>query len=136
MKKNLSKVLCEKCGIISTSCMYAQYGYEGEEGTWYFCKKNNEECWTYPRKDLTGCKDLKESFIDFETNSNNFIKLLELGVHKDTRDKTCTLVSLVNEKNPLWTNRQEYINTVLTLLTDVKIKQTIIDAIQKEKWDS
>ena len=29
-------------------CKHAQHGYEGEEGTWYFCKKDNKECWTYP----------------------------------------------------------------------------------------
>lgn len=136
MKKSLSELLCEKCNIKGTSCSYAKYGYEGEEDTWYFCNKNDNECWTYPRKDLTSCKDFKVSFIDFETNSSNFIKLLELGVHIDTQNKTYTLVSLVNEKNPLWTNRQEYIKTVLTLFSDEKIKQAVIDAIQKEKWNS
>ena len=29
-------------------CKHAQHSYKGEEGTWYFCKKDNKECWTYP----------------------------------------------------------------------------------------
>ena len=32
-------------------CKYAEYGYEGEEGSWYYCKKEGRECWTYPHGD-------------------------------------------------------------------------------------
>ncbi len=40
--------LYENAGIKLGSCIYAEYGYEGEEGPWYFCTKENKECWTYP----------------------------------------------------------------------------------------
>jgi hypothetical protein len=40
--------LYENAGIKLGCCKYAEYGYEGEEGTWYYCKKENKECWTYP----------------------------------------------------------------------------------------
>lgn len=38
----------ENAGIKLDCCKYAKYGYEGEEGTWYYCKKEDRECWTYP----------------------------------------------------------------------------------------
>ena len=37
----------ENAGIKLDCCKYAKYGYEGEEGTWYYCKKEDRECWTY-----------------------------------------------------------------------------------------
>lgn len=40
--------LYENVGIKLGCCKYAEYGYEGEEGTWYYCKKEGKECWTYP----------------------------------------------------------------------------------------
>ena len=41
-------------------CKYAKYGYDGTEGTWYFCDKNQKECWTYPSN--TTCKDKMTSY--------------------------------------------------------------------------
>lgn len=41
----------ENAGIKLGCCKYARYGYEGEEGTWYYCTKDNKECWTYPNGD-------------------------------------------------------------------------------------
>lgn len=38
----------ENTGIKLDCCKYAKYGYEGEEGTWYYCTKENKECYTYP----------------------------------------------------------------------------------------
>ena len=43
--------LYENAGIELGCCKYAEYGYEGEEGTWYYCIKENKECWTYPNGD-------------------------------------------------------------------------------------
>lgn len=76
--KTFSEQICEICRVVTTSCKYAKYGYEGEEEIWYLCKKNNKECWTYPHKDLTGCKDFELGNVDFENNNNNFVKLLEV----------------------------------------------------------
>jgi len=41
----------ENAGIETNCCKYAEYGYEGEEGTWFYCTKENKECWTYPNGD-------------------------------------------------------------------------------------
>ena len=41
----------ENAGCKLDCCKYAEYGYEGEEGTWYYCKKEGKECWTYPKGD-------------------------------------------------------------------------------------
>ena len=43
--------LYENAGIKLDCCKYAKYGYEGEEGPWYYCKKEGRECWTYPHGD-------------------------------------------------------------------------------------
>ena len=43
--------LYENAGIKLDCCRYAKYDYEGEEGTWYYCKKEGRECWTYPDGD-------------------------------------------------------------------------------------
>ena len=43
--------LYENVGIKLGCCKYAEYGYEGEEGTWYYCKKEGKGCWTYPNGD-------------------------------------------------------------------------------------
>lgn len=43
--------LYENAGVKLGCCKYAKYGYEGEEGTWYYCTKENKECWTYPNGD-------------------------------------------------------------------------------------
>ena len=40
--------LCKRVDIEPTICKYAKYGYEGEEGLWYFCNKHQKECYTYP----------------------------------------------------------------------------------------
>ena len=40
--------LYENVGIKLGCCKYAEYGYEGKEGTWYYCTKEGKECWTYP----------------------------------------------------------------------------------------
>jgi hypothetical protein len=40
--------MMQNVGIKLGCCKYAEYGYEGEEGTWYYCKKEGKECWTYP----------------------------------------------------------------------------------------
>jgi len=41
----------ENAGCELGCCKNAEYGYEGEEGTWYYCKKEDKECWTYPNGD-------------------------------------------------------------------------------------
>lgn len=57
----IEKQFFETFGINkSTLCKYAKYGYEGTEGIWYFCTKNQEECWTYPF--VTGCEDKMTSY--------------------------------------------------------------------------
>ena len=43
--------LYENTGVKLDCCKYAKYGYEGEEGPWYYCKKEGRECWTYPHGD-------------------------------------------------------------------------------------
>lgn len=43
--------LYENAGCELGCCKNAEYGYEGEEGTWYYCKKEDKECWTYPNGD-------------------------------------------------------------------------------------
>ena len=47
-------------------CKYAKYGYEGSEGTWYFCDKSQKECWTYPSD--TTCKDKVISYPQITDN--------------------------------------------------------------------
>ena len=61
MTNELEKKFFDTFGIEqSNMCKYAKYGYEGTEGTWYFCAKNQKECWTYPSD--TGCKDKMTSY--------------------------------------------------------------------------
>ena len=61
MANELEKKFFDTFGIEpSNMCKYAKYGYEGTEGTWYFCAKNQKECWTYPSD--TGCKDKMTSY--------------------------------------------------------------------------
>ena len=61
MTNELEKKFFNAFGIEqSNMCKYAKYGYEGTEGTWYFCAKNQKECWTYPSD--TGCKDKMTSY--------------------------------------------------------------------------
>lgn len=61
MTPDIEKQFFETFGIEpSNTCKYAKYGYEGTEGIWYFCSKNQEECWTYPSD--TTCKDKKTSY--------------------------------------------------------------------------
>lgn len=43
--------LYENAEVKLGCCKYAKYGYEGEEGTWYYCKKEGKECRTYPNGD-------------------------------------------------------------------------------------
>lgn len=43
--------MMQNTGCKLDCCKYAEYGYEGEEGTWYYCKKEGRECWTYPKGD-------------------------------------------------------------------------------------
>lgn len=60
MTTDIEKQFFETFGIEpSNTCKYAKYGYEGTEGTWYLCSKNQEECWTYPSD--TTCKDKEAS---------------------------------------------------------------------------
>lgn len=56
--------------IVPTCCKYAQYGYEGEEGTWYYCIKENKECWTYPTG-IAGCVEK-----DIEITDRNILQLI------------------------------------------------------------
>lgn len=61
MTTDIEKQFFETFGIEPNSiCKYAKYGYDGTEGTWYFCSKNQEECWTYPSD--TTCKDKMASY--------------------------------------------------------------------------
>lgn len=61
MTTEIEKQFFETFGIEpSATCKYAKYGYEGTEGTWYFCSKNQKECWTYPSD--TTCKDKMTSY--------------------------------------------------------------------------
>ena len=61
MTNELEKQFFDTFGIEpSNMCIYAKYGYDGTEGTWYFCAKNQKECWTYPSD--TGCKDKMTSY--------------------------------------------------------------------------
>lgn len=61
MIDKLERYFFDTFGIEPTNmCKYAKYGYEGTEGTWYFCNKNQKECWTYPSD--TTCKDRMTSY--------------------------------------------------------------------------
>ena len=61
MANELEKKFFDTFGIEqSNMCKYAKYGYEGTEGTWYLCSKNQKECWTYPSN--TTCKDKMTSY--------------------------------------------------------------------------
>ena len=72
MTTELEKQFFDTFGIKpSNMCKYAKYGYEGTEGIWYFCAKNQKECWTYPSD--TGCKDKMTSYPQITSD-----KLLEL----------------------------------------------------------
>ena len=60
MTNELEKTFFDTFEIKNNMCKYAKYGYEGTEGTWYFCDKNQKECWTYPSN--TTCKDKMTSY--------------------------------------------------------------------------
>lgn len=45
---NIQTKFCKTFNLKSKICKHAVYGYDGEDGTWYFCKKDDKACWTYP----------------------------------------------------------------------------------------
>ena len=60
MGNEIEKTFFDTFSIKNNMCKYAKYGYDGTEGTWYFCDKNQKECWTYPSN--TTCKDKMTSY--------------------------------------------------------------------------
>ena len=61
MTNELEKQFFDTFGIKPNNmCKYAKYSYDGTEGTWYLCDKNQKECWTYPSN--TTCKDKMTSY--------------------------------------------------------------------------
>ena len=60
MCNEIEKTFFDTFGIKNNMCKYAKYGYDGTEGTWYFCDKNQKECWTYPSN--TTFKDKMTSY--------------------------------------------------------------------------
>ena len=61
MTTEIEKQFFDTFGIEPNMCIYAKYGYESPEGTWYFCNKNRDRCWTYPSSSTT-CKYRETSY--------------------------------------------------------------------------
>ena len=82
--------LYENVGIKLGCCKYAEYGYEGEEGTWYYCKKEGKECWTYPNGNANCVEKgyppfTAEKQIEIENvilqNKKNYNKWIEYNIN-------------------------------------------------------
>lgn len=132
MKESLSEQICKICDISFDCCKYAKYGYEGEQEPWYFCTKNNEECWTYPRKDLTGCKDFVLGYYDFETV--NFVKLFNLKYTEHDDDTIANFIFL-RYKNII--NTRTFLGYLLFELEHSSNSEVgkIKTAIKNQSWD-
>ena len=61
MTTEIEKQFFNTFGIEPDMCIHAKYGYESPEGTWYFCNKNRDRCWTYPSSSTT-CKYRETSY--------------------------------------------------------------------------
>ena len=75
MTTEIEKQFFDTFGIEPNMCIYAKYGYESPEGTWYFCNKNRDRCWTYPSSSTT-CKYRETSYP--EITDHILLELMEL----------------------------------------------------------
>lgn len=79
MTNALEKTFFDTFEIKNNMCKYAKYGYDGTEGTWYFCDKNQKECWTYPSN--TACKDKTTSYP--EITDHILLELILIIMHHE-----------------------------------------------------
>lgn len=115
MANELEKKFFDTFGIEqSNMCKYAKYGYEGTEGTWYFCAKNQKECWTYPSD--TGCKDKMTSYPEI------------------TDRRLLNLICIANEylDYPTSTNIKNIQARTLRML--LKVKKYFKDTYSSQDW--
>lgn len=89
--------LYENAGIELGCCKYAEYGYEGEEGTWYYCIKENKECWTYPNGDAD-CVEKGYPQFTAEKVLKIIVFFLNKGIRLDFSVKENTRISVENFK--------------------------------------
>lgn len=103
----------KKTGI----CKHAQHGYEGEEGTWYFCKKDDKECWTYPggsakcvEKDFPPITDSIYLNLMVIIQKNNLITEGFKDINTEEDLKAFILTALIQNVNEVKNEVQELFN--------------------------